>query len=934
MTGFQGPLPHMMKSFSVCTNVLFGHPRQLFAAVLLTACSTIASAQLATGDGRGTVAEPTFPIACSQVQADLSISGGEPSSELNTATDTSKIQTALAACPSGQAVELVANGANTAFVIAPIYIPAGVTLLVDGGVTVFGSRNPVDYQIGTATSNSTCGTIDTSGGSCYPLINLGQSSVSGASTYSGTAVSGIMGYGVINGRGNDKLISISGSTVTPQTNSWWDLATQASGGNVQDVPILVNVYKVATAQLYKISLINSPHFHVKVAGQGSTTASKATNFTVWGIKLITPFSARNTDGIDPTGVVNMSVVNSVLGDGDDESAISGSSLSANFTYSNLLLTSGHGLSIGSITKNSVSNVLVQNVNFSGQSNDGNQIALRIKSYCGNGGSVSQITYQNVCIQNTATAIDLDPYYDPPSSTSTCPAFGTVANPITYQNIYIYPNGTSNTPSVVNLQGLSYSGTTNLSNITLNNIYQDTSTLRLKSAQSNDTTATPAYDTINLSGSYYPAAFGTLNTATNATSVTETNNGTLAASFPTAPCASAFPTLVGELFASATSGGVTTNNINKTAAVTIPASVTLNAMVEPTNSQVTFSGEGTYSGVPVPTAGVQFYDGANAIGTGTLGANGTLASLTITNPTAGSHTYTARYLGDSNYAATTLGASTSGTQTQSVTVTVTAGPAATLAFTTAPATPLAYGVTPGTVAVAVQDAAGDATTSTVSVTLTVTGPNGYSAVYNVAAVNGTATFNNLANPPAVGTYTYTATSNALTSAAVNESVTAATLTVTAQPAARIFGDPNPAFTYLITGYQNGDGASVISGAPALTTTAQRNSAAGIYPIAVDVTGLSATNYVFAGVGNNLTVNGGAPQLVLFLPLPNFASGQTYQLTASTTSGLPVTYSVSGPATINGTALTVTGPGSVTVTASSAASTSYAAAAAVQQTFTAQ
>jgi polygalacturonase len=901
------------------------------AATLVTAAT--ASAQLATGDARGTVAEPTFPAACSTLQADLSIVNGEPSSELNTATDTAAIQSALSACASGKAVELVANGNNTAFVISPIYIPAGVTLLIDGGVTVFASRNPADYQIGTAGASTTCGTDNTSGADCYPLINFGQSTLAGQSSSTLITPTGLMGYGVINGRGGDKLIaSISGSTVTYQTYSWWDLATQASGSSVQDSPVLLSMYKVQTGELYKITLLNSPHFHVKLTGQAST--SKPTNFTVWGLKLITPFSARNTDGIDPTGVVNMSVVNSVLGDGDDESAISGSSLSENFTYNNLLLTSGHGISIGSITKSNVSNVLVENANFSGQANDGNQIALRIKSYCGNGGSVSQITYQNVCIQNTYTAIDLDPYYNQPTATTSCPAFGTVANPITYQNIYIYPNGASSTPSIVNLQGLSYSGTANLSNIALSNIYQNSSALNLKSAQSNDTTATPAYDTISLTGNYFPSGFGTLNTAANATSVTETNNGTLASAFPTAPCANAFPTLVGELFASTTTGGVTANNLNKTAAVTIPASITLNAMVQPANSQLTFTGEGTYTGVPAPTAAVQFYDGATAIGTGTLGANGTLASLTLANPTAGTHTYTAQYLGDSTYPATTLGANTTGTQAQSVTFTVTAGPAARLAFTAAPATTLTYGTAPGTVTVAIQDAAGDATTSTASVTLTVTGPNNYTATYTVAASAGTATFSTLAKLPQVGTYTYTATSSSLTSAAANQSLTAATLTVAAQPAARPFDAPNPAFTYTISGYVNGDTSSVVSGAPALTTTALRTSTAGAYPIAAATGTLTATDYTFAGTGSTLTVNGGAPQQIVFAPLPNFSHGASYQLTALSTSGLPVTYTVSGPATVSGTTLTVTGTGLVTVTAANPGNTNYAAAPTAQQSFTAQ
>jgi hypothetical protein len=362
-------------------------------------------------------------------------------------------------------------------------------------------------------------------------------------------------------------------------------------------------------------------------------------------------------------------------------------------------------------------------------------------------------------------------------------------------------------------------------------------------------------------------------------------------------------------------------------------VTLNAMVLPTTSQVTYSG---YTGSAAPTAGVQFYDGATLLGTASLGANGTVASYTVTNPTAGVHTYTAAYVGDSNYPATVLGANTVGSEAQQVQVTVNAGAAAQLVFTTAPSSSPVYGTSPGTIAVQVQDAAGDAvTSSTAAVTLTVTGPNSYSASYSANAVNGTATFSNVANPPGVGGYVYTATSGTLTSATANESVSAATLTVAAQAAQRVFDAVNPAFVYGISGYVNGDSTSVVSGTPLLSTTALRNATAGmVYPVSVAQGTLSAANYNFMTLGSTLTVNGSAPQVIQFVALPNFASGASYQLTASASSGLAVTYSVSGPARVSGATLTVTGPGAVTVTASQAGNVDYAAATNVAQSFTAQ
>ena len=57
-----------------------------------------------------------------------------------------------------------------------------------------------------------------------------------------------------------------------------------------------------------------------------------------------------------------------------------------------------------------------------------------------------------------------------------------------------------------------------------------------------------------------------------------------------------------------------------------------------------------------------------------------------------------------------------------------------------------------------------------------------------------------------------------------------------------------------------------------------------------------------------------------------------LNATATSGLPVSYSVSGPATVSGNMLTLTGTGAVMVTASQGGNSSYAPAADVSQTIT--
>jgi uncharacterized delta-60 repeat protein len=76
-----------------------------------------------------------------------------------------------------------------------------------------------------------------------------------------------------------------------------------------------------------------------------------------------------------------------------------------------------------------------------------------------------------------------------------------------------------------------------------------------------------------------------------------------------------------------------------------------------------------------------------------------------------------------------------------------------------------------------------------------------------------------------------------------------------------------------------------------------------------------------------------QTIAFPPIPDkLTTDAPFTVSATASSGLPVTFAVvSGPATVAGNTLTVTGPGTVTVRATQAGDGSYAAAAAVEQTF---
>ena len=480
-----------------------------------------------------------------------------------------------------------------------------MTLLVDGGVTVFGSRNPADYQVTTA-GVETCGTVGTAGNGCLALITASA------------ANSAIMGYGLIDGRGQDKLL-VNGVAAT---YSWWDNAgtAQLTSGGAQNNPILV-MGSAANLILYKITFRNSPMFHVKWSGN----LTNKTGFTAWGVKVITPFSTRNTDGIDPSGL-NISILNSSISDGDDDVAVSASSAAQNITVSNVNTYSGHGISVGSITKGGLTNMLVENIVQMGTANDSNGIGIRIKAQQSNGGLVQNVTYQNICSANNKVAIYLSPYY----STSAGTSYPSLQN-ITYRNIHVITEGG------VTLQGYQNSAGTviNPSTITLDNVIFDTLAQK-------DITPAPQ----NLAVTLGPGPVSPLLTTLTGTNITYTGSVTMPNEAPY-PCSlSNFQYLVGELFGS---NGTATNL--KTETLNAPTSVTLNAMLQPAMSQVSYasiSGGGTYTGTAAPTAAVQFLEGTAVVGTGTLGGNGTIASVTLPEVLPGTHTYTAMYPGDSTY----------------------------------------------------------------------------------------------------------------------------------------------------------------------------------------------------------------------------------------------------------------------------------------------
>ena len=285
--------------------------------ILLAIAVTLAGA---TAQDLRTVTEPAIPPACVTLTASLVPHGGTLDAASEKTRDTARIQAAIDACAPGHAVVLRADSGHDAFLSGPLQLRNGVTLVVDSGAILFASRDPRDYDLrpGAFAAHHR----DQSGHGCKALINGDHA-----------ADAGVMGDGIIDGRGGEKLVG--------QDITWWELADKARTGGNQNNPRILILSHCDNFTLYRITLRNSPNFHVDYkSGDG---------FTVWGVKIYSPKRARNTDGIDPGNSTNVTITRSFIDAGDDNVAIkAGAGLpTTHMTISHNHFYSGHGMSIGS-----------------------------------------------------------------------------------------------------------------------------------------------------------------------------------------------------------------------------------------------------------------------------------------------------------------------------------------------------------------------------------------------------------------------------------------------------------------------------------------------------------------------------------------------------------------------------------------------------------
>ncbi|KAG6466865.1 hypothetical protein ZIOFF_075361 [Zingiber officinale] len=152
-------------------------------------------------------------------------------------------------------------------------------------------------------------------------------------------------------------------------------------------------------------------------GQGSSAwpynecPKKWKNFDIESVTISAPGDSPNTDGIHIADSTNVTITNATIGTGDD--CISIGPGNSNLNISNVHCGPGHGISVGSLGKNSgetdVVGLTVKNCTLNATTN-----GLRIKTWQSSPSRLkaAQFTYQDITMNNVYNPIIIDQEYCP------------------------------------------------------------------------------------------------------------------------------------------------------------------------------------------------------------------------------------------------------------------------------------------------------------------------------------------------------------------------------------------------------------------------------------------------------------------------------------------------------------------------------------------
>ncbi|XP_059656432.1 polygalacturonase-like [Cornus florida] len=227
-------------------------------------------------------------------------------------------------------------------------------------------------------------------------------------------------------------VAIYGGTLDGQGTGLW--SCKASGNGCPSGATTLGFTNSNNIELSGLTSLNSQMFHIVING--------CRNVMMQGVKVSAAGNSPNTDGIHVQLSSAVTIMNSRIATGDD--CVSIGPGTSNLWIENVACGPGHGISIGSLGKDSqepgVQNVTVKTVTFTGTEN-----GVRIKTWGRpSTGFVKGVLFQHATMVNVQNPVIITQNYCPDNKNCPGQVSGVKISDVTYQDIH----GTSATEVAV------------------------------------------------------------------------------------------------------------------------------------------------------------------------------------------------------------------------------------------------------------------------------------------------------------------------------------------------------------------------------------------------------------------------------------------------------------------------------------------------------
>ncbi|XP_062218095.1 probable polygalacturonase At1g80170 [Phragmites australis] len=202
--------------------------------------------------------------------------------------------------------------------------------------------------------------------------------------FSGLVGARVQGGGVIDGAGS----------------KWWASSCKINKSNpCKPAPTALTIDSCRGVRVRSLRVQNAQQMHL--------TVSRSRNVRVAGLHVEAPADSPNTDGIHVAESTAVTIQSCRIATGDD--CISIANASFNVRMKNIDCGPGHGISIGSLGKDStfaaVENVVLDTARISRAQN-----GVRIKTWQGGAGYVRNVRFSNVVVEDVDHPIIIDQFY--------------------------------------------------------------------------------------------------------------------------------------------------------------------------------------------------------------------------------------------------------------------------------------------------------------------------------------------------------------------------------------------------------------------------------------------------------------------------------------------------------------------------------------------